>query len=83
MYGLCAYVISNGFIAQWLSFKWSNLTTLIIDLPTAFQGYYSPLSTDVGAARLCYATGCYTKSQIIIYSPNNSNIGAQCIAIGY
>ena len=49
----------------------------------AFQGYYSPLSTDVGAARLCYATGCYTKSQIIIYSPNNSNIGAQCIAIGY
>ena len=84
MYGLCAYVISSGFIAQWFKFNWTNLTEVVIDLPIAFQGYYSALSTDVGAARFCYGTNRYTNSQIILYSPQMAtNIAARCIAIGY
>ena len=75
--------VNNGFIAQWFIFGWSNLTEVIVDLPIAFQGYYSPISTDIGVARICYATTCHTKSQIKIFSPNATGIAARCIAIGY
>lgn len=75
--------VNNGFIAQWFIFGWSNLTEVIVDLPIAFQGYYSPLSTDIGVARICYATTCHTKSQIKIFSPNATGIAARCIAIGF
>lgn len=74
---------NNGIIAQWGLVTWSNLTQVIVNLPISFQGYYSPISTDIGVARICYATTCHTKSQIKIFSPNNTGIAARCIAIGY
>ena len=82
---LFAYVleVNNGFIAQWFIFGWSNLIEVIVDLIIYFQRYYSPLSTDIGVARICYATTCHTKSQIKIFSPNATGIAARCIAIGF
>ena len=79
----CVLVFNNGFIAQWLLFGWSNLTEVVVGLPIAFQGYYSALSTDIGVARICYATNYHSKSQIKIFSPNAANIFARCIAIGF
>ena len=56
----------------------------MISLPTSFLAYYSVVATDVGVARISYASAPITVSSFKIFSPTStSKIGCRYLALGY
>lgn len=76
-------VINKRFIAQWGGASWSNKDIVYVNLPTSFTAWYTAISTDVGGARICYATTANSVSQIRIYTINAANLGCRWLAIGF
>lgn len=74
---------TNGVIIQWGAFSINNVAISIIHFPISFQTDYIVIANDVGAGRICYASGKRDNGSFLLYSPISERIGGYYFSIGY
>lgn len=74
---------TNGVIIQWGAFSINNVAISIIHFPISFQADYIVIANDVGAGRICYASGKRDNGSFLLYSPISERIGGYYFSIGY